>query len=218
MKLNVQKTAMMVVSDARSFEPYCYIETEGGQTVGSDSKKLKILGFTLDTTPGVGAHIDETIKKARRRYWVLRHLRKYGFSDEELVQVYQSVIRSVLEYCCVVYHSMLTAELVAALERVQYQALRCIYGFTEVSYRVLLERSGLSRLEDRRLSAIDKFTARCLGGQFSGWFPKRTGMRATRNPRPYVEKYARCDRLRNSPLYFMRRRLNDACEQKEQRA
>jgi hypothetical protein len=94
------------------------------------------------------------------------------------------------------------------LERIQAQALKIIYGFG-YSYRELLEKTGLEMLSERRLKAIDKFTTGCLNGKFAGWFPLTHTRRSARNPRPYVEKHARCDRLRNSPLYFMRRRLND---------
>jgi hypothetical protein len=119
MKINVSKTA-------KTFMPRCYIELGGGERIESAQTKVKILGFTFENKPSVAAHIEEGIKKTRRRYWVLRHLKSYGFSDEELVLVYQSIVRSVVEYCSVVYHSLLTEEQSRALERVQYQALKCI--------------------------------------------------------------------------------------------
>ena len=115
----------------------------------------------------------------------------------------------------VVYHSLLSADMSAVLERVQYQALKCSYGYEEKSYRVLLEKSGLETLEARRLRAIDKFTEKCLNTRYSGWYPVREGVRFLRNQRPYVENYARCERLRNSPLFFMRRRLNDQVTQSQ---
>jgi hypothetical protein len=209
MKINVSKTAMLAISDSYSYTAKCFIETGRGERLESKSDPVRILGFYFDSKPSVETHIDMTIKKARRRYWVLRHLGKHGFDQTELVKVYQSIVRSVIEYCSVVYHSLLTAEMSAALERVQYQALKCIFGYEEPSYRILLQRAGLETLEQRRLKAIDKFIGKCLQSQYVGWFPLREGVRHTRNQRPYVENYARCERLKNSPLFFMRRRLND---------
>ena len=68
----------------------------------------------------------------------MRHLQKFGFNKKELVQVYQSLVQSIVEYCSVVYHSILTAEMAATLERVQYQPLKCIFEYEGKSYRVLL--------------------------------------------------------------------------------
>jgi hypothetical protein len=184
-----------------------------GDRVVSERRRVKILGFTFDNKPTVAAHIEETIKKTRRRYWVLRHLKNYGFTSEELVAVYQSLVRSVIEFCSVVYHSLLTDEQSKSLERLQLQALKCIYGYAGESYRSLLEKAGLEKLETRRLAAIDRFTDKCLKNRFASWFPHTRGRRSGRTCRPYEEKYACCDRLRDSPLYFMRRRLNDRAEQ-----
>ena len=209
MKINVGKTAMIVISSAISFDPRSYIRTGDGETIESKSDPVRILGFTFENRPTVATHVSGLIKKARRRYWVLRHLQSYGFSSQELVQVYKSLVRSVIEYCSVVYHSMLTEDMSSRLERVQYQALKCIYGYNGESGRALRERAGLETLEERRLQAIDKFTDKCIQGRFADWFPHKSIARQTRSQRPYEEKYARCDRLRNSPLYFMRRRLND---------
>jgi hypothetical protein len=209
MKINVKKTAMIVISAAISFVPQCYIQTRDNELIRSGQSNVKILGFTFEERPTVSAHVLELVKKARRRYWVLRHLQSYGFSQAELVQVYKSLIRSVLEYCGVVFHSMLTEELSDLLERVQYQALKCIYGYTGDSYRALRELSGLATLKERRLASIDRFVDKCLNGRFAEWFPLRNITRNTRMTRPYEERYARCDRLKNSPLYFIRKRLND---------
>ena len=208
MKINVDKTNMIAISAAISFVPECYIEAGEDEVVRSGQDNIKILGFTFSTRPTVNAHIEETIKKCRRRYWILRHLKNYGFDESELVMVYKSQVRSVLEYCSVVYHSMLTADQAEALERCQTQALKCIFGYAGESQRTLRQKAGLETLEVRRLAAVDRFTDKCLAGRFEDWFPKADRSRNTRRGKIYREDFARCDRLRNSPLFFMRRRLN----------
>lgn len=55
---------------------------------------------------------------------------------------------------------------------------------------------------------MDSFVQKCLAGRFKYWFPKKTYARDLRMNGEYEEYYARCNRLRNSPLYFMRHRLN----------
>jgi hypothetical protein len=76
----------------------------------SEVKSLKILGFMFDQRPGVAAQVAEIVKKTRARLWVLRHLRVFGFDEEELIAVYKTCVRSVIEFTSVVYHSMLTEE------------------------------------------------------------------------------------------------------------
>ena len=68
-------------------------------------------------------------KKFRQRFWSLYHLRRNGFTKEELVRVYTSSVRPVADYCDVVYHSMLSDEMDEELDRLQNHALRIIFGF-----------------------------------------------------------------------------------------
>ena len=136
----------------------------------------------------------------------MRHLKSYGFNGDELVKVYVSVIRPCIEFCSVVYHSMLTAEQKEQLEHLRQQALKCIFGYTQ-SYRALREKTGLDTLKDRRECAVLKFAEKCSAGKFCDWFPLRVG-REMRGSKRYREDYARCDRLKDSPIFYMRRALN----------
>ena len=111
----------------------------------------------------------------------------------------------------VVYHSLLTDEQDGMLDQCQAHALRCIYG-KGVSYQKMREMAGVKTLRQRRIDACDRFAAKCLKDpRFSGWFLHKGGTRASSRSgiaEKYEEKFARCDRLRNTPLFFMRRRLN----------
>ena len=44
------------------------------------------------------------------RLWTLRNLKNSGFTNEELVRVFSTIIRPVIEYVAVMYHSSLTDE------------------------------------------------------------------------------------------------------------
>ena len=80
---------------------------------------------------------------------LLRHLKHRGFVKAELLQVYKSITLPFHDYCSTVYHYTITKTQIAALERLQAQSLKAIYGY-EFSYRQLLETSGLERQETRR--------------------------------------------------------------------
>lgn len=51
-------------------------------------------------------------------------LRRGGPNAADLLVIYVALVRSVLEYCCVVWHNALPAYLSSEIERVQKRALR----------------------------------------------------------------------------------------------
>ena len=155
----------------------------------------------------MAAHIDAIRRKFRQRFWVLIHLRAFGFSEQELVKVYKTVVRPIAEYCAVVFHSQMTDEQDEILERQQSHALKLIFG-PHISAGRMREMAGVPSLRQRRIDLCDKFAGKALKNpRFQHWFPLRTG-RSTRTAPKYEETFARCDRLRNSPVHFFRRRLN----------
>ena len=118
-------------------------------------------------------------------------------------------IRSVLEYSSVVYHSQVNQYQVNLLERVQKRCLRAIYGYS-LNYVQLLQISGLETLKNRRQNAFEKFALKtCKNPRYSTWFPLRVTIRETRQNRPYLEQFANSQRLYRSPMFAIRRFLND---------
>ena len=78
-----------------------------------------------------------------------------------------------------------------------------------MSYHRMQELAGVITLRERRVELVDKFTAKCIMSErFCGWFPERVAGRASRRGEKYLESFARCERLKNLPLFYMRRRLN----------
>jgi hypothetical protein len=102
---------------------------------------------------------------------------------------------------------MLTKEQSNDLERLQMQALKCIFGL-QWSYGKLLEKTNIETLKNRRESACARFAEKCIAGKFAHWFPKKESKRELRQQKIYVEEYARCERLKNSPIFYMRRLMN----------
>ena len=48
--------------------------------------------------PSVRPHIDFMLKKARRKLWILRHVKRAGLKEADLLRIFNTVIRSTLEY------------------------------------------------------------------------------------------------------------------------
>ena len=207
MKVNTSKTGMLCVSDSLNTENHAYLYDRDGEKIESGNS-LKVLGWHFSPKPTVGAHIDALKRRFRERYWTLRHLKHNGFTKEDLVKVYVAVIRPVAEYMLEVFHSMLTDAQDESIERLQVHALKCIFG-PGISGRRMRERAGLETLRTRRIERCDRFAKKCAEDpRFEHWFPENMSGRSTRNREKYKEEYARCNRLYNSPIFYMRRRLN----------
>lgn len=135
------------------------------------------------------------------RLWTLRNLKNSGFTNEELVRVFSTIIRPVIEYVAVMYHSSLTDEQDEAIENLQNAALKMIYG-PGISARKMHALSGLTTLRARREALCDKFALKCSKmPMFSSWFvPKTTRSSARRQGKMFVKTKARCERLKKIPL------------------
>ena len=206
MKVNSLKTLLLCISDSRTYEAGAYIIDEEGNTIES-GKEMKVLGLHFCAKPDVSAQVDSICRKFRSRIWYLRHLHHNGFSEQELLRVYKTTILPCHDYCSNVYHSSLTLSQSIVLERLQAKALKAIYGY-EPSYRELMAKADLTTLRRRREDRELQFALQCTTSpRFSKWFPLRRET-STRMSGGYVEKFARCYRCYNSPLYTMRRRLN----------
>ena len=209
MKVNTNKTGMLCISDALTFRADAYLEDEDGQEVTSEgTESIKILGFHFNRRPTVHAHVASLKKRFYERWWSLYHLKHHCFTKEELVTVYKTCIRPVFDFCAVVYHPLLNDKQDQQLERLQRQALKIIFG-TNISYTEMRRMAGIETLRQRRINLSDKFAGKCAGSEkFGHWFPEKRAARGGRFGEKYVEEFARCERLFNSPLFYMRRRLN----------
>ena len=207
MVVNSAKTKVLCISDAQMYTARSFFRDDDGNEIRS-GERMKILGFHMDSRPSCHAHVESLKNRMRETVWVLRHLGRAGFSESELATVYTTVIRPILDYCAVIYHPMITDEQDQIIERMQAQALKSIYGFG-VPYAIMRERAGITTHRARRVEICDKFAKKALDNpRFARiWFPERAA-RAGRHGERFLEEQARTDRRFNSPLFYLRRRLN----------
>ena len=207
MKVHPGKTVSMLVSELKSYNPGAYFFDQGDQKV-ENTQTMKILGVSFSSDPDMRAQVESIKRGFRVKKWILHHLKHRGFTVDDLLSVYKSIILPAHDHCSCVYNSTLTLSQASSLERQQAQALKAIYGY-QYSYRSLLEMSGLPTLQQRRDERCLKF-ARKAGTDpyFRTWFPLNPVGRVTRNPLIYQESRAKTNRLFNSPIYHMRRLLN----------
>ncbi|KAI8487828.1 hypothetical protein Bbelb_342760 [Branchiostoma belcheri] len=152
-------------------------------------------------------HVDKTINKANGRLAMLRKIKRFSLSTEDLLQIYITYVRSVLEYCVPVWHSGLTATQTTRLERIQRRALRTILGMNYTDYKSALLNTGLKSLQERRVDLCLKF-ARNLSPEM---LPPRTGDShgiTTRNSDKLRTIKCKTKRYRDSPIPYLIRLLN----------
>ena len=201
---------MMCISAATDYQADSFILDKDQNRIGC-GETIKALGIRLSNRLDMEDHVKYIIKAVRSRYWTLRNLKLNGFTNEELVQVYKTIIRPVSKYGCVMFHSSLTDEQDERLERLQDHTLKCIYG-TELSARKLKGLAGLETLRERREVLAMKFALKCSRDPVfqDRWFTRNTNRRSGRNGggEDYLEEKARCERMKNSPIFYFRRLLN----------
>ena len=129
----------------------------------------------------------------------------------DLKKLYSGMVLSVIEYSSTTYGPMLTKFQENELENIQKRCLRIMYGYDK-SYTELLELSGFDTLKTRRERTLSHFTEKSLNNPiYSHWFPENANPRQSqRHPKKYEEKFARTNRLYNSPLFTARRNLNES--------
>lgn len=99
-------------------------------------------------------HVNFITAKATRRLYFLVLLLRAGTPKQDVLQVYFSVIRSVLEYASEVWHGGLTQELSDKIEHIQKRAVKLI--FPEAAYDEACETHSIPSLCDRRKEKCKK--------------------------------------------------------------
>ena len=209
MKMNMKKTQLLVIAPPNGYNTSAQLTND--ETVTRSSEKLKLVGFTFGDVPGVEAHVQSIKDKFRRKVWMLYHLRRAGFRRGQLYRLYCCYVRSVVEYCSVVYHPMLTAGQALELERLHRLAIRICFGFG-VDISLTMNINGIESLEARRARRCDSFIRKAVRNpRFKDrWFPPREGeVRDLRRRRNIQEVRANTLRRFRSPLAFLQRSANE---------
>ena len=139
MKVNPKKTKLLCFSSAIHSEVDAYI-SHGNEKIAS-GQSMVLLGYRFDSRPSVASHVDFIQEKVKARAWMLRHLRLSGVPLCDIVKIYASVIRPVVEYVTPAFDSMLTCGQSDQIEAIQRRALKTIFGY-KTSYKQALELAG----------------------------------------------------------------------------
>ena len=143
---------------------------------------------------------------------LLRKLLGFGAPQTDLLIVYKTFIRSILEQSSNVWHSGLTLEQQNDLERVQKVALKLVLKESYKSYENALNILDLETLKTRREYLCLKFARKCLKNpKMLGLFPPndKHHIMETRDEEHFKVLYAHTNRYRDSPIIYMQTLLNN---------
>ena len=126
---------------------------------------------------------------------------------EDLLSVYKTFIRCIVEYCCVVWHYSLTVHQTNALERIQRACLKIILGNDYVGYISALESCELEILDKLSLSFAKKWIK---SSKHRHLFPAAVHPHEhqLRHQKQYNVNHARTEKYRKSAISYIPRLLS----------
>ena len=159
LKLNPSKCKVLTLTLRRS--PIHANYTIGGTAI-ERLTVMRDLGVLIDEKLTFEAHIDSIVSKANRAMGLMfrsfqtgrRGRPMHQCNSRAMLSTYYANVRSVLEYCCVVWGGAADSHL-QRLEKIQHKFLvwlcgRCHFQNIAFDYKSLLSHFGVASLEARR--------------------------------------------------------------------
>jgi len=210
LKLNPAKCQALMVNFGKSMP--LHTDLRIGDEPLSYVDKAKVLGLWLQNALKWDAQVNDMLTRANRRLFMLRTLKKFGFTQDELTIVYKSYLRPVLEYAAVVWHPSITSKQSNDIERIQKRACKTILGFNYTSYNDAVTSCNLNYLDSRREELSLKFAKDLSSNVRTKHLipPTRLEMhgRNLRNSSAISQIKVRTSRFYNSPVPYFIRLLN----------
>jgi len=85
-----------------------------------------MLGVVISSDLSWHTHVTYMLQKVNKRIFCIFNFARAGICESDITQVYISIIWSILEYACRVWHPGLSKAQANEIERVQKRCLRII--------------------------------------------------------------------------------------------
>ena len=219
MIISQKKTKAMIVNftDNHQFTTRLQLKGENIEIVD----KMKILGTIITDKLTWDDNCNYLIKKVNARMHLLRGVLSFGATNEEMVHLWITFCRSVLEQSCVVWHGSLTQENVDDLERTQKTFCKLVLKQKYKDYENSLLYLNLDSLKERRIILCLKFAkAGIKYDKMKDLLPEQDkhDNKKTRNHEKYKVNFAHTGRLKKSSIITLQNMLNDdAAEEKSRK-
>ena len=143
---------------------------------------------------------------------LLKRVTSFGALLDDMKKIYYLFVRSFLEQSATVWHSSLTEENSADLERVQKSAVKIMLGAHYNGYENSLLRLDMENLSDRRKNLCLKFAQKCVKNpKTAHMFPKNVKKHnmELRITEKYKVQHANTERYKKSSIIYMQHLLNE---------
>ena len=212
MKLNEAKCKFMIFT--RTKENFTTRLSVNNQSLERISV-MQLLGVWISEDLSWDKNCQEICRKAYSRLSMITKLKYLGVSTKDLLDIYILFIRSVTEYCSVVFHSSLTQQQNNKLEKIQKTCLKVIYGDEYEDYESALAKSGLQKLSERRLKRCLDFSLKCLSNpKMRKMFPENPNFsERIRHSEMFSVNFASTNSYKQSAIPFCQRLLNKHYDQ-----
>ncbi|KAI8493848.1 hypothetical protein Bbelb_281950 [Branchiostoma belcheri] len=174
MQLHPKKCKVLYLHFSRTVPPLPQLKIDDHPL--QKVKVAKLLGLHLQADLRWDVHVDYMVKKGGTRLFLLRKLKTFRLSIEDLLTIYTSYVRPVCEYAVPAWHPGLTQAQCNQLERIQRRAVRTILGKNYTNYADACLLLDLETLERRRDHLCLTFAKKLLQSpDYRHWFPPRRG-------------------------------------------
>ena len=209
MKLNSKKTKCMIINPSRTKQFTTNLNLQGEPIEIVDS--YKSLGVHLSSDLKWDLNTSKIVQNANIRMKILHTAAKFTSNISDLKLIYNSYIRSVLEYGSKVWHSSLTEQNKNDIERLQRCSVKIILKNNYQSYEEALKLLNMETLDQRREKLNLTFAKKCLKiDNMKALFPfqvKEHDMK-TRKILKYKVIKAKTERYKRSSVIYMQKLLN----------
>jgi hypothetical protein len=170
---------------------------------------MKILVTIITDDLSWDENTNELIKKVNKRMLLIKKIHSFEASTNEMVELWISYCRSVLEQSAVVWSSSLTDQNKKDLERTQKSFTKLILKNKYTDYESSLLQLNLQSLEERRQYLSLKFANNCLKNpKFRTMFKENTQQNITRSRDKYKIPFCHTEQMRKSAIIQMTHQLN----------
>ena len=172
---------------------------------------IKLLGVYIQADLKWDAHVAKIISKANSRLYILRRLKHHGLPYSDLLTVYLSIMRPLMEYATPVWAGGITKKQEEDIERIPKRACQIILGKEYTGYIDARDRLHLITLSDRRRNLCLTFAQSMLDTTSKLHYllpPTLSGAYNTRNKHLLQNIKCKTVRFKNSEIPFLCRLLN----------
>ena len=209
MKLNVQKTKVMIINFTKKYQFSARIFLEG--QLLDIIEETKLLGCVISSDLKFHKNTEYMVKKAYARMTILHKLYSFNIPTEDLITIYKLYIRSLVEQNVAVWSSSITEEESQDIEWVQKVAMKIILKEYYTCYEDSLNITGLEKLKSRQKMLSLNFAKKCLKNEkMASLFPLNPGYNEnSRISEKYHVSFAHSSRYKHSAIPALQRLVNE---------